>query len=166
MKKIFFVTLLAVTLLFAISCKKDPKTSNFEAVEYPVDSTYIEGEDKGVIIKNPATKKKPVAKKKKTTAKKKTTEEDGVMRIPGTFERTNNSYSKKYIRDYEKYVSNYKKAVEAHDMDSFLKLNDASSDLSKQYTRLMSILPGEEIEKLSKYIEIKSKQINALSAKM
>ncbi|GAA4271886.1 hypothetical protein U6A24_22555 [Aquimarina gracilis] len=171
MKKTIFVTFLGVTsLLLIASCKKDPKGANInelEAVEYPVDSTDVSS-DKGVVVNAPgAKKKKSTTKKKKTTStKKNTTTDNGEMRIPGTFERTNNSYAKKYIRDYEKYVSNYKKAVEAHDMDSFLKLNSASSDLSRQYTRLMSILPGEEIEKLSKYMEVKSKQINELSAKM
>ncbi len=169
MKKTICIIFLSVLALLSVtSCKKDSRTNDFEAVEYPVDSTYIEGEDKGVVIKNAVTKKKnkPAAKKKKTSTKKKTVKEEGTMRIPGTFERTNNSYSKKYIKDYERYVSNYKKAVEAHDMDSFLKLNSASNDLSRQYSRLMSILPGEEIEKLSKYMEVKTKQMNDLSAKM
>ncbi|MBP2832080.1 hypothetical protein J8281_07740 [Aquimarina sp. U1-2] len=168
-KNIGIPFLSTVVLLLFFSCKKDPKATNFEAVEYPVDSTYVEGENKGVVIKNASTKKKKKSytkKKKKNNTKRKTAKDDAVIRIPGTFERTSNSYAKKYIKDYERYVANYKKAVEANDMDSFLKLSNASSDLSRQYNRLMSILPGEEIEKLSQYMEVKSKQINALSAKM
>ncbi len=169
MKKTICIVLLTLPLLGVVSCKKDPKNANvdeLEAVEYPVDSTYVDN-GKGVLVKTPGSKKKKTStKKKKTTSKPKVTPDDGEMRIPGTFARTSNTYAKKYIKDYEKYVADYKKAVEAHDMDSFLKLNKASSGLSTQYTRLMSILPGEEIEKLSEYMQIKSKQLNELSAKM
>ncbi len=161
MKKTILTTFLCLLLVSVISCKKDPKTDKLDAVEVVQDST-------DVAIEEVVEEKKPVVKKKKKTTKKKKkkTVADGAMRIPGTSISTNNSYSKKYIRDYEKYVRNYKKAVEAHDMDSFLKLSSASSDLSRQYNRLMNILPGEEIEKLSQYMQLKSKQINELSAKM
>ncbi len=158
MKKNFLTAFICVLLIGVTSCKKDPKTDKLEVVEEVQDSTQI-------AVEEVVEEKKPVVKKKKTTKKKKDNV-DKPLRIPGTSEKTNNSYSKKYIKDYEKYVANYKKAVEAHDMDSFLKLSSASSDLSRQYTRLMSILPGEEIEKLSKYMAVKSKQINALSEQM
>ena len=143
------------------SCKKDPKTDTLDVQETVQDSTEVAAEE---VVEE----KKPVVKKKKKTTKKKkkVSPEDRTMRIPGTRLTTDNSYAKKYIRDYEKYVSNYRKAVEAHDMDSFLKLSDASSDLSRQYNRLINILPGEEIEKLSTYMQVKSKQLAALSAKM
>ncbi len=164
MKKTILTTFLCLLLVSVISCKKDPKTDKLDAVEVVQDST-------DVTIEEVVEEKKPVVKKKKKTTKKKKKKKkktvvDGAMRIPGTSISTNNSYSKKYIRDYEKYVRNYKKAVEAHDMDSFLKLSSASSDLSRQYNRLMNILPGEEIEKLSEYMQLKSKQINELSSKM
>jgi len=104
-----------------------------------------------------------------TTTKNKETKfgkDGGSMKIPGTSLSTNHGMAKKYIYDYENYVARYRKAVAAKDMDSFLRLSDASSSLSRQYTKLMSILPGEEIEKLSQYMDIKSKQLNQLSSQM
>ncbi|WP_109852754.1 hypothetical protein [Aquimarina sp. AU58] len=151
---------LCLILLSVVSCKKDPKTDTVDPVEIPRGDTsnFIEETEK---------EKKPVVKKKKKTTKdKKATEDDNTLHIPGIFDTTDNSYSKKYIKDYERYVENYKKAVEANDMDSFLKLSDASSDLSKQYNRLMNILPGEEIQKLSEYMQVKSEQLAELSSKM
>ncbi len=153
------ITFLCIALGSIISCKKDPKSDKLEPVEVAKDSTEV--------VEEVVEEKKPITKKKTTTKKKKkSTTVDGAMRIPGTSESTNNSYVKKYIRDYEKYIANYKKAVDAQDMDSFLKLSSASSDLSRQYNRLMSILPGEEIEKLSNYMQVKSRQLAELSAKM
>lgn len=162
MKKTTLSMLIFGLLLSVFSCMKDPKSDKVDAVKEIVqDSTNIATEE---VVEE----KKPVVKKKKKATKKKnrTVKKDVTMRIPGTPNSTNNSYSKKYIRDYEQYVANYKKAVDAHDMDSFLKLSSASSDLSRQYNRLMSILPGEEIEKLSLYMQVKSKQLADLSAKM
>ncbi|WP_109300059.1 hypothetical protein [Aquimarina sp. AU474] len=162
MKKTIVTTCICLLLATMISCKKDPKTDKLDVVETVQDSTAVAVEEV-VEEKKPVVKKK---KKKKTTKKKKPTIDDKAMRIPGTFDTTENTHSKKFIKDYERYVANYKKAVKAHDMDSFLKLGDASSDLSRQYNRLMSILPGEEISKLSEYMQVKSKQINELSAQM
>ncbi len=161
MKKTILSILIIALFLSVFSCMKDPKSDKVDAIkEVAEDSTKI-------AVEEVVEEKKPVVKKKKTTKKKKkTVRKDVTMRIPGTPNSTDNSYSKKYIKDYERYVSNYKKAVNAHDMDSFLKLNSASSDLSRQYSRLMSILPGEEIEKLSLYMQVKSKQLADLSAKM
>ncbi|PKV50779.1 hypothetical protein ATE84_2845 [Aquimarina sp. MAR_2010_214] len=154
---------LCLALLCIVSCKKETKTENFEAVEVARGDTsdFIEEVEEESEVKK---KKKPTKKKK--PAKKENATDDKALHIPGTFDTTNNSYSKKYIKDYERYVVNYKKAVEANDMDSFLKLSDASNDLSKQYNRLMSILPGEEIEKLSEYMQVKSEQLAELSSKM
>lgn len=152
---------LCMILLSVVSCKKDPKTDN------TLDPVEIPRGDTSDFIEETQEEKKPVVKKKKKITKdKKTTKDDNTLHIPGTFDTTDNSYSKKYIKDYERYVANYKKAVEANDMDSFLKLSDASNDLSKQYNRLMNILPGEEIQKLSEYMQVKSEQLAELSSKM
>ncbi len=165
MKTPFVIVFLCAITLSISSCKKDPKIDKEEIVEISPDSTSV-AVDETKIEENLEEKKKVASKKKKTKKKKKTSSSNKTMRIPGTFDTTDNSYSKKYIRDYERYVSNYKKAVESKDMDSFLKLSDASSDLTRQYNRIINILPGEEIEKLSEYMQIKSKQLNELSAKM
>ncbi|TPN89247.1 hypothetical protein [Aquimarina algicola] len=167
MKKQILTVFVCVTLLLVSSCKKDPKSDNLEVVEKVQDSTQI-------VASETIEEEKPEPQKKKEK-KKKDPERDGkkdfertskLIPIPGTSDRTENADAKRYIRDYEKYVSNYKKAVEAKDMDSFLKLNDASSSLSKQYNELMTKLSGEEIEKMSKYMQVKSRQLAELSAKM
>ncbi|WP_106792135.1 hypothetical protein [Aquimarina sp. Aq78] len=163
MKTPIFTIFLCLALLSVVSCKKEVKTDTLEPVEVARGDTsdFIEEVDE----ESEAKKKKKSTKKKKP-AKKESTTDDKTLHIPGTFDTTDNTYSKKYIKDYERYVTNYKKAVEANDMDSFLKLSDASSDLSKQYNRLMNILPGEEIEKLSEYMQVKSEQLAELSSKM
>ncbi|WP_024769062.1 hypothetical protein [Aquimarina macrocephali] len=163
MKTPILTIFLCLALLSVVSCKKEAKTDNLEPVEVARGDTsdFIEEVDE----ESEAKKKKKSTKKKKP-AKKESTTDDKTYHIPGTFDTTDNTYSKKYIKDYERYVANYEKAVEANDMDSFLKLSDASSDLSKQYNRLMNILPGEEIEKLSEYMQVKSEQLAELSSKM
>jgi len=174
MKNIIFPLFLVLMILSVASCKKDPKSDKekLKSVENPVDSTMVKDANKEVVVQKPTTtkkKKKPTSSKKSSstkTKKKSKATVDGTMRIPGTSFSTDNSMSKKYIRDYESYVRNYKKAVDAKDMDSFLKLSDASSSLSRQYTRLISVLPGEEIEKLSTYMQVKSKQLDKLSSKL
>ncbi|WP_103068655.1 hypothetical protein [Aquimarina sediminis] len=160
MKTPILTIFLSIMVLSVISCKKDPKSDKLEVVEEVVQDSTI------VIAEEVVEEKKPVVKKKKKTTKKKSTTKDKTLRIPGTFDSTDNSYVKKYVRDYERYVSNYKKAVESNDMDSFLKLSDASSDLTRQYSRLMNILPGEEITKLSEYMQVKSEQLAKLSDSM
>ncbi|WP_271766874.1 hypothetical protein [Aquimarina algiphila] len=168
MKKTILTIFLSAVLLSAFSCKKDPKSDTLDTVEVARGDTsdFVEEVDK---------EKEPEVEKKKKPNKKKKSDLDGkkdfektnkLIPIPGTSGYTKNSAAKKYIKDYEKYVANYKKAVEAHDMESFLKLNEASSDLTKQYNSLMTKLSGEEIENISKYMQAKSKQLNALSAKM
>ncbi len=168
MKKPILTIFLSVLLLSVFSCKKDPKTDNLDTVEFARGDTSD-------FVEEVEEEKKPEVKKNKKTTKQKKSDLDGkkdiekankLIPIPGTSGYTKNSAAKKYIKDYEAYVANYKKAVEAHDMDSFLKLNEASSDLTKQYNSLMTKLSGEEIENISKYMQAKSKQLNALSAKM
>ncbi|WP_281991091.1 hypothetical protein [Aquimarina aggregata] len=167
MKKNIFATFLCLMLVIVVSCKKDPKSDKVDIIETAVDSTAIAAEE--------ALKEKAISQKKKKSTKKKSSKKSGakknkkstkLVRIPGTSASTKNADVQKYIRDYEKYMSNYKKAVEASDMDSFLKLNSASNSLTKQYDLLINKLPGEEIEKLSQYMQVKSKQMNALSAQM
>ncbi len=158
MKKNIFISFLSIILLFAISCKKDIKLDKLDTVEVVKDTTEVVIEEKKPEVQKPKKKKKTTSKKKGNSNKS--------MRIPGTSWYTDNADSKKYIKDYERYVYNYKKAVNAHDMDSFIKLGKASSSLSKQYLSLMSKLPGDEIEKLSEYMKVKSNQIDELSKKM
>lgn len=163
MKKPILIISLCTVLLSIVSCKKDPKSDTPDTTVETVmpDSIRV------AVSKEIEKEKKVIKKKKAPVEKKKPTEEDkGIMRIPGTFDSTDNSYTKKYIKDYEKYIVDYKKAVEAKDMDSFLKLNDASSSLSKQFNRLMNILPSEEIQKVSEYMQVKSEQLAKLSEKM
>ncbi|MDH7446656.1 hypothetical protein [Aquimarina sp. 2201CG14-23] len=154
MRNIFLSSLLCLLFASIVSCKKDPKSDKLEVVEEVVDSTDVAEE----VVEE----KKPVVKKKKKKKKKPKT--DIVPPGAPSFE---NTAARKYVRDYEAYVANYKKAVEAKaDMDAFLKLSEASSSLTKQYRTLISTLSGDEIEKMSKYIQKKSQQIDALNKQM
>lgn len=158
MKNILLSTFLCLMFMFVASCKKDPKSDKVEVVEEVVDSTDVV---EVVEEKKPVVKKK---KKKKTTKKKTKTE---VIEVPAGAPSFSSVAARKYIRDYEAYVAKYKKAVESKaDMDSFLKLSKASSSLTKQYRELISTLPAGEIEKMSKYMQKKTKQIDALSRQM
>jgi len=187
MKKLIFLFSLLMFGFSSVSCKNEAKAEKEIQMEDSLDAIIvnassnkkkeIEDEEvtKEVEIEKHVKKKKEVAKKDKKEEVAKENKKDsepkygkdgGNMNIPGTSLSTNNGMAKKYIYDYEKYVVRYRKAVEAKDMDSFLRLSDASSALSKQYTRLMSILPGEEIEKLSRYMNVKSRQLDLLSSQM
>ncbi len=159
MKNTILITFLSLIMLSFVSCKQDPKSDKLDAVETVKDSTSVAVEE---VVEDV----KPVVKKKKTPKKKKTVKVDKPMRIPGTSYSTKNVDAKSYIKNYERYVSNYRKAVTSQNTEAFFKLSDESNNLTKQYNRLMSKLPGEEIEKLSKYMQIKSQQLAELSAKM
>ncbi|MGY3793140.1 hypothetical protein [Aquimarina sp. 433] len=155
MKNILLSSLLCLLLSFAVSCKKDPKEDKVEVVEEVVDSTDV------VEV---VEEKKPVVKKKKKPKKKPKTEE---IKLPAGAPSFDSQEAKKYIRDYEAYVAKYKKAVESKaDLDAFLKLSESSTSLTKQYRKLISTLPAEEMEKMSKYMQEKTKQIDALSRQM
>ncbi|WP_378188053.1 hypothetical protein ACE939_06440 [Aquimarina sp. W85] len=161
--KITFFVLATATI---VSCKKDPKSDSTELQEQMVDTLPVVEEP--VVVEKPVVKKKKVVKKQKTKEEiqaesiKKLTIEMKSKGLP-TFKE---SPAMIYIKRYEKYVADYKRAVEANDMDSFLKLSDASSALSREYRSLLNSLEGEDVEKMSKYMQAKSKQIDALSAKM
>ncbi|WP_299253900.1 hypothetical protein [uncultured Aquimarina sp.] len=156
MKNIVLVSFLCLLLVSVTSCKKDLKSDKVEVVEEVVDSTDV------VEV---VEEKKPVVKKKKKTIKKKPKTNE--IKVPAGAPSFNSVAARKYVRDYEAYVAKYKKAVESKaDMDSFLKLSEASSSLTKQYRKLISTLPAGEIEKMSKYIQKKTKQIDALSRQM
>ncbi|WP_299242462.1 hypothetical protein [uncultured Aquimarina sp.] len=158
MKNILLSSLLCLLLVSVVSCKKDPKSDKVEVVEEVADSTDVV---EVVEEKKPVVKKK---KKKKTTKKKPKT---NVIEVPAGAPSFNSTAARKYVRDYEAYVSKYKKAVESKaDMDAFLKLSKSSSDLTNQYRKLISTLPAGEIEKMSKYMQEKTKQIDALSRQM
>ncbi|MFD2561999.1 hypothetical protein [Aquimarina rubra] len=156
MKNIVLSSLLCLFLVSVASCKKDPKTDQVEVIEEVVDSTDV------VEV---VEEKKPVVKKKKKTTKKK--KKATVIEVPAGAPSFKSTAARKYVRDYEAYVANYKKAVESKgDMDAFLKLSKSSSDLTNQYRKLISTLPADEMEKMSKYMQEKTKQIDALSRQM
>ncbi len=156
MKNVFLTSFVCVLLMSAISCKKDPKSDTLEVKEELVDTTAV--------VEDVVEEKKPIAKKKKKETKKKPKKET-IALPPGTPNFTSVE-ARKYVRDYEAYVADYKKAVKSKDMDSFIELSEASSSLTRQYRILISKLSGEEMDKMSKYIQAKSKQIDELSKQM
>ncbi|WP_062059229.1 hypothetical protein [Aquimarina longa] len=164
MRKPILTIFVCTLLLSVISCKKDPKSDALDVVEEVQDSTKVAVEEVVEEVKPKVKKKKKVTGKR--DGKKEFERTNKLIPIPGTSGHTSNPDTRKYIKDYERYVANYKKAVEAKDMDSFLRLSDASSDLSRQYNALMTKLPGEEIEKLSEYMQVKSDQLTKLAEKM
>ncbi|WP_299439261.1 hypothetical protein [uncultured Aquimarina sp.] len=156
MKNILLSSFLCLLLVSAVSCKKDPKADKVEVIEEVADSTDV------VEV---VEEKKPVVKKKKKPKKKKPKTE--IIKVPPgapTFEST---AARKYVRDYEAYVAKYKKAVESKaDMEAFIKLSESSNSLTAQYRKLVATLPAGEIEKMSQYMQKKTKQIDALSRQM
>ncbi|MBQ4822520.1 hypothetical protein [Aquimarina sp. MMG016] len=157
MKRIVLITFLNLAALLAVSCKKDPKTDKIEVKEEVQDTIPVmQVEDEKPSVKKVTKKKK---KKKKTTPKK-------VIKVPPGAPTFDDTEARRYVRDYEAYVAQYKKAVAANDMDSFLKLSDASSSLNRQYKSLITKLSSEEMDKMVKYMEKKTKQIDELTKKM
>ena len=154
------ITIIVTTLMF--SCKSDPKTDKQDLKEAQVDTTEVVDieEEKIVEEKKPVTKKITAKKKKATTPKKE------AYKVPAGAPTFSDAAARKYIIDYEKYVAAYKKAVEANDMESFVKLNDASKSLNQQYNALIEKLSAEELAKMSNYIQEKTQQLNELSEKM
>lgn len=168
MKNFIFGIFLCLFLSLIISCKNDPKPDQTETVEVAVDS--IDVVEAVVEEEEVVEKKKPVAKKEKETSKKKkttTTKKPEKKQITGPgIPSFDSSLARTYVRNYETYIVNYKKAVNANDMDSFLKLSEASSDLTKQYNQLVSKLSSEDMQKLSKYMQAKTVQLNKISESM
>lgn len=160
MKKILcIITIVGVALLS--SCKGDPKTDKQDLIEAIKDTTVVtQVVEEDVIVEE----KKPV--KKKTTPKKKPAQKKETYKVPTGAPTFSDAAARKYIIDYEKYVAAYKKAVEANDMDSFVKLNDASKSLNNQYNALIEKLSAEELAKMSDYIQEKTEQLNKLAEKM
>ncbi|MDY8136368.1 hypothetical protein [Aquimarina sp. 2201CG5-10] len=153
MKKSILTTFLCFTLLSMISCKKDAKVEQPEVEEVVEDVPKI----------TETTEEEPVKKVKKTPKKKPKKKESDLPPGTPTF---SDAAAKKYVRDYEAYITKYKKAIKDDDMDALLELGKASSSLNQQYNSLISKLSGEEIEKLSKYVQTKSKQIGELTKDM
>lgn len=120
-----------------------------------------------MVVEKAEDKIKPVVTKKKKTRKKSTTKKkEQKISVPPSAPSFDNTEARKYVRDYEAYVSNYRKAVKAKDMESFLELNEASNNLTKQYRNLINKLSAEEIDKMSKYMQENTKQIDQLSSQM
>ena len=125
MKSPLIITLLSILMMSFLSCKKDVKDERTDTVQtIPIsDTTRLRLEEN--VKERVVDQKKNKSEKKKASIKKDSKKNSAVLHIPGTFETTENSFSKKYVKDYEEYVTNYKKAVNAKDMDSFLKLSKA-----------------------------------------
>ncbi|MHA7057103.1 hypothetical protein ACWGOQ_0007785 [Aquimarina sp. M1] len=161
MKNFVSSSLVCLLLVSVISCKKDPKSDKEEVIEEVIEEVT----DSTDVVEEVVEEKKTVVKKKKKPRKKKP--KSNVVEVPAGAPIFESMAARKYIRDYETYVLKYKKAVESKaDMDAFLKLSESSSDLTKQYRKLISTLPAGEIEKMSKYMQEKTKQIDALSRQM
>lgn len=160
-KKVFFSCFLSL-LLFAVSCKKDPKSDKIEISEEVLDSTLVDS-TAIVEIEKPVVKKKKKETKKKTTKKKTKTE---IIAVPPGAPAFESVEARKYVRDYERYVANYKRAVEGNDLNAIIKLSDTGNGLIKQYKTVVSKLSKNELVKMNSYVESKSRQIKALAKKI
>jgi len=153
-------------LLVLVSCKSEPKVDK-EAIERAKAIQDSIEKSKLVVVEEPEKKKKVVKKKKKKKISKETIEvKQKVISLPAGTPNFKNIDARRYVLDYEAYVSQYRKAVEASDMDSFLKLSKASSSLNSQYKTLISKLSGEEVDMILSYMDKKTKQINELTNRM
>lgn len=163
MKKILLVILLGVI----IACQGDPKSDKLELKEAVEDTTAVaKVEEKKAKVKKVVKKKRRKSTKKKSSAVAVATPKKVEIVVPSNMVEVEDAAARKYINDYENYVSSYKKAVDANDMDSFLKLSDASSNLTKQYQSMVSRLSEKDMELLSSYMLEKTKQLNELSKRM
>ena len=160
MKKYLLSTIIIGTTL-VLSCKSDPKTDKQDLKEAVEDTTEVVDVEVDEIVEEKKPVKKKITKKKKTTTTKKET-----YKVSAGAPTFSDAAARKYIIDYEKYVAAYKKAVEANDMESLVKLNDASKSLNQQYNALIEKLSAEELAKMSNYIQKKTQQLNELSEKM
>lgn len=71
-----------------------------------------------------------------------------------------------YVNAYEAYIEEYKKAVESKDMTAFASLGQKGQELGTKAQEVMGNLSGEDVVKLSEYMQKKSEQLQELSQKM
>ncbi|GGX16223.1 hypothetical protein [Aquimarina muelleri] len=71
-----------------------------------------------------------------------------------------------YVNAYEAYIEDYKKAVESKDMTAFASLGQKGQELGTKAQEVMGNLSGEDVTKLSEYMQKKSEQLQELSQKM
>jgi len=71
-----------------------------------------------------------------------------------------------YVNAYEAYIEEYKKAVESKDMTAFASLGQKGQELGTKAQEVMGNLSGEDVTKLSEYMQKKSEQLQELSQKM
>lgn len=148
---------------FSFSCNQDPKIERIKNSELGLDTLQVENTRASVSLDTvPMVEKKEIPKqiskpkaKPKPVAKK--------ISVPKGAPSFKSTAARRYVRDYEAYVANYRKAVKSQGMDELLKLDKASASLTKQYRELMTQLSPDELDKLSQYMKKKSKQIDELS---
>lgn len=157
---IFFTS----SLLF--SCKKDPKQDKEPIIEEVVDSTEIkEAVIPKLIEEEKVLEKKIVKKKNEKThdGDKKYSRTTNKIPLPPGAPDIQDQIVRKYIRDYENYIVEYRKAVNSDDFDTFLKLSKTSSKLTDQYRSVVDRLSGDDVKMMSDYIKKKTKEIEEIS---
>ncbi|WP_062059414.1 hypothetical protein [Aquimarina longa] len=71
-----------------------------------------------------------------------------------------------YVNAYEAYIEEYKKAVERKDMNAFVALGKKGQELGQKAQEVMGNLSGDDVQKLSTYMQDKSTQLQELSQKL
>ena len=170
MKLLYRIFSFLISSFVFISCHSDPKSDKVTLNR--VKDSIITTKESSIAEKQEEvkSKKKKVLdtsiKNIKKQSKFKPKNEKVKIDLPSGAPSFKGDEARRYVRDYERYVSNLKKAVEAKDIESFLKLGDASSNLTKQYNTLIGKLPADEIAKMSKYMKQKTRQLDELTKKM
>lgn len=71
-----------------------------------------------------------------------------------------------YVNAYEEYMKELKKVVESKDMDGYSKLSAKGAELGQKATEALGKVSGADAEKLTKYMEAKSKEMTELTNKL
>jgi PBP1b-binding outer membrane lipoprotein LpoB len=115
------------------------------------------------------------AKEEKVEDSKATTEEvatDDKTDVATTEESTSDTPSfdnadvQAYVDSYESYIEEYAKVAESKDMSKMADLGNKGAELGKKAQDAMKNLTGDDAKKLTEYMTAKSKEIQALTAKM
>ncbi len=124
-------------------------------VAFAMVATSCKGEKKSDTSSEEKVEKK--AEEKKEETKKETSSAD----VPNF----DSQAAQDYANAYEKYMEEYRKVVENKDMDGYSKLGTKGTELAQKASELTD-LSASDVEKLNKYMEAKTKELQDLGSKL
>ncbi|WP_103072175.1 hypothetical protein [Aquimarina sediminis] len=142
MKKVI-LSLSLVLAVLAVSCKNEAKSDTQDSSETTENTESTE-------------------KAEKAEKEEGDTSKESASGVPSFGDEK----VQEYVNAYEAYIEDYKKAAESKDMTAFAELGKKGQELATKSQEVMGNLSGDDVKKLSDYMQAKSAQLQELSQKM